>query len=91
MVCARIIIVTMSNKKITVSLVLVALLAAVFLPVVFMGYVALDHAEARLAAQDYAKAAESFEQAARLLPWRDDLWEKAGIASAQNRREFAGP
>ena len=63
---------------------LAALLAAIFLPIIFTGYFALKHAEAEFAAQNYASAAESYKQAAQLLPWRDDLWEKAGIAAARN-------
>jgi len=82
MVRSRIIIVTMPNKKILTPLIVVALLAAVFLPIVFMGYFSLSRAETQLAAQEYARAAESFEQSAQLLYWRNDLWEKAGIAAA---------
>ncbi len=52
-----------------------------------MGNIELDRAESKLAAQDYAGAAESFAQSARLLPWRDDLWEKAGIAAARDDNE----
>jgi tetratricopeptide (TPR) repeat protein len=83
MVYARIIIVTMSNKKIAVPVIITALLAAVFLPIVFMGYVALNRGQTELSGGNYVHSAESFEQAARLLPWRDDLWEKAGITAAK--------
>lgn len=75
----------MPNKKFTVPVVIIVLLAAVFLPVVIMGHVALNRAESELAAQEYAHAAESFEQAAHLLFWRDDLWEKVGIAAALDK------
>jgi tetratricopeptide (TPR) repeat protein len=74
----------MLNKKIAVPVILTALFAAVLLPVVFGGYLALNRAEAQFVAEDFAGAAESYEQSARLLPWRDDLWEKAGIAAARS-------
>jgi tetratricopeptide (TPR) repeat protein len=83
MVCTRIITITMPNNKITVPVVIVALLAAIFLPIVLMGYISLNQAEAKLAAQDYVSAADSFAQSAHLLPWRGDLWEKAGVAAVQ--------
>ena len=74
----------MINKKFVVPITITVLLAAIFLPVIFMGYFALKRAKTEFAAQDYASAAESYKQAAQLLPWRDDLWEKAGIAAAKN-------
>jgi tetratricopeptide (TPR) repeat protein len=76
----------MPNKKFIIPITITALLAAIFLPILFTGYFSLNHAEAELAAQNYASAAESFEQAARLLPWRNELWEKAGIAAALNKK-----
>ncbi|MDO9302838.1 MAG: tetratricopeptide repeat protein [Anaerolineales bacterium] len=77
----------MRNKKFIIPITITALLAAIFLPIIFMGYSALKNAEAEFAAQNYASAAKSFEQAARLLPWRDELWEKAGIAAARNGKQ----
>ena len=74
----------MPNKKFVVPITLTILLAAIFLPIILMGYFSLKQAESQFAAQDYLRAAESFKQAAQLLPWRDDLWEKAGIAAAKN-------
>jgi len=84
MVCSRIIIITMLNKKFAVPITITILLAAVVLPIILTGYLALNHAESDFAARDYARAAESYKQAAQLFPWRDDLWEKAGIAAARN-------
>ncbi|CAG0979652.1 hypothetical protein ANAEL_01669 [Anaerolineales bacterium] len=84
MVYARIITIAMSEKKFYVPLVIVVLLFAVFAPIVFMGYLSLNRAEAEFAGEDFAVAAGSYEHAARLLPWRDDLWEKAGIAFAKS-------
>jgi tetratricopeptide (TPR) repeat protein len=75
----------MPNKKFTIPAIVIAILAAIFSPIVFMGWFALNRAETKLAAQEYAPAAESFEQAAQLLIWRDDLWEKAGIAAAMDK------
>jgi tetratricopeptide (TPR) repeat protein len=74
----------MPNRKLIVPIIITALLSAVFLPVIFTGYVALNHAESEFAAKNYASASESYKQAAQLLPWRNDLWEKAGIAFASN-------
>ena len=77
----------MRTKRFAIPISAVLLFAAVFLPIVFMGYFTLNSAESKLAAQDYGGAAESFAQAARLLFWRDDLWEQAGIAAARNGDE----
>lgn len=77
----------MINKKFIVPLILAVLLAAIFLPIVFMGYFALKNAEDEFATQDYANAAGSYQRAAQLLLWHDDLWEKAGIAAARSDKE----
>jgi tetratricopeptide (TPR) repeat protein len=77
----RIITITMHNKKWLVPTIVAALLAAVFLPLIYTGYSEVKHGEAEFAAKNYLSAAESFEQAARLLIWRSDLWENAGIAA----------
>ena len=76
---------TMLNKKALFPITIATILAAFILPIIFTGYSAARHAEAEFAAQDYASAAESFGQAARLLIWRDDLWERAGIAAALDK------
>jgi tetratricopeptide (TPR) repeat protein len=75
----------MPAKKFIVPSIGFALFAIVFFRFVLMGWFALNRAEAELAARNYASAAESFEQAARLLIWRDDLWERAAIAAAQDK------
>ncbi len=77
----------MTNKKLVVPVILAVLLAAIFVPIIFTGYFALKNAETAYAAQNYANAAKSYKRAAQLLPWRDDLWEKAGIAAARNGDE----
>ncbi|NOT03675.1 MAG: tetratricopeptide repeat protein [Anaerolineales bacterium] len=71
----------MHNNKWLVPIILTTLLAAIFLPLIYIGYSSIKHGEDELAAQKYAAAADSFSRAARLLPWRDDLWEQAGIAA----------
>lgn len=47
------------------------------------GYSSLDRAEQAEREGSYALAAESFAHAARFLPWRRDLFERAGINAAQ--------
>ncbi len=74
----------MLYKKFFTPLIVIALLAAIFLPSVLLGWFALKQAEAEFAVRHYSRAAQSFEQAARLLLWRSDLWQKAGIAAAVN-------
>ena len=82
MAYSRIITITMRNKKIITPLTITALLLAIFSPIILTGYFAGKRAEAQFAAQNYASAAASYKQAAQLLLWRSDLWEKAGIAAA---------
>jgi tetratricopeptide (TPR) repeat protein len=77
----------MINKKFIVPVMLAVLLAAIFTPIILTGYFALKNAESEYTAQNYASAAESYKRAAQLLPWRNDLWEKAGIAAARNGNE----
>ncbi len=84
MVWTRIIIVAMRGKKNVILLVLAALLAAIAAPIILMGYFSLGRAEAEFAGEDFAAAADSYAQAARLLPWRDDLWERTSIVAAKS-------
>lgn len=77
----------MINKKFIVPVMLAVLLAAIFFPIILVGYFALKNAETEYTAQNYSSAAKSYQRAAQLLPWRDDLWEKAGIAAARNGNE----
>jgi tetratricopeptide (TPR) repeat protein len=74
----------MHNKKWIPLLMIAALLAAIFWQSarLYSGYSEITNAEAEYAVQDYASATESFEQAASLLFWRDDLWEKAGMSAS---------
>ncbi|MDO8755692.1 MAG: hypothetical protein Q7J80_17495, partial [Anaerolineales bacterium] len=77
----RIIAFAMYNKKWIYLPVVAALLAAVFLPILITGYSAIDRAEDEYAAKNYESSAQQYQHAARLLPWRGDLWEKAGISA----------
>jgi len=62
--------------------VIIILLVAIFAPIIITGYAALKQAETARAEKDYGSAAKFYERAARLLIWRKDLWEKAGIAAS---------
>jgi len=75
----------MLNKKWSLLLVMASLTAAILIPVLYTGYSSINRADAELAAQDYASAAAHYQQAVRLLPWRTDLKEKAGIAEYGNK------
>jgi tetratricopeptide (TPR) repeat protein len=61
--------------------ILVTLAAAVGSPPVIAGYRQIALAEANVRDGQFASAARSYEAAARLLPWRSDLWEQAGSAA----------
>ncbi len=61
--------------------VLLALLAAVLVPVIFTGTNDLQAAKSALNEGRAAEAAPLFESAARDLFWRKDLWEQAGLAA----------
>ncbi len=60
------------------SLIFLALLAAVGLPIVASGYSDLRRAETAQVSGDRAGAAKAYQSAAQRLPWRNDLWEQAG-------------
>lgn len=74
----------MYNKKLVIFAIVLLLILAVFVPILFMGNMEIDQAEAAWAAGDYETASESYTRAAQLLPWRKELWEKAGIAAGAN-------
>ena len=75
----------MFNKKWPASLVVFALIAALLVPVFYTGYSSVQRADNEFSAQNYTDASMHYQQAARLLPWRTDLLEKAGIAAYANR------
>ncbi len=72
------------NKYLTL-LAAVALAIAVLSPVFYTGYSSIQHANAEFTVQNFAAASGHYQQAARLLFWRTDLWEKAGIAEYANK------
>ncbi len=76
------IIVTMRQSKLFIPLIITAVIAAIFLPFLITGFSEIRQAEVANVSGDYARAAELYASAARHLPWRGDLWEKAGIASS---------
>lgn len=71
----------MFNEKWLRPLVLMALTAAIILPTPINGYSALRRAEADQRAGHHTSASQNFQDAARLLFWRTDLWERAGLAA----------
>ena len=60
-------------------LILLAVLGLIFTPPVLTGYASLRQAQAAYLALDDIHATDDFERAAKLLPWRADLWDQAGI------------
>jgi tetratricopeptide (TPR) repeat protein len=71
----------MRNRKWLLPLLITLLLASGFLPFVFSGYSELAKADQDFESGNYEQAAEAYARAARLLPWRSDLLEKAGISA----------
>ena len=60
------------------------LLLIVFLtPIISTGYSNLNKAETAFEQKDFSTASTYYLRAARILFWRDDLTEKAGISAAQ--------
>lgn len=72
----------MVYKRFNVPITIFVLAVALFTPIVLTGYTSLQRAEQEFQAGDYAASVKSFERSARMLPWREDLWEKAGISAA---------
>ena len=66
--------------KLRIVLILLALLLAVVAPVVAGGYANVAKAEAAFSRSDYLTAGRSFEMAARVLPWKPQLWDSAGFS-----------
>jgi tetratricopeptide (TPR) repeat protein len=60
-----------------ISLILLLILLAVFVPFILSGYVELEKASA---ATSYIEAGEHYRKAAQLIPWRPDLYELSGHA-----------
>ncbi len=66
------------------TLVLLAVLGLIAAPPIFSGYASLRRAGQAHQSGDYSTAAAEYERAARLLPWRADLWEWAGLSAYLN-------
>lgn len=73
----------MSQRKWTPLFVILLLLASFITPVFVAGYSSIHRAEEAWSAADYKTASLEYAQAAKILHWRRDLLEKAGIASAR--------
>ena len=81
----------MNDKRrfLSFSAILVLLLALVLVPPVLTGILNLSQAEG-LSITEPGRAALKYETAAKLLPWREDLWEQAGLlALADENPELA--
>jgi len=72
----------MANKKLVIFAIVLLLGGASILPVLITGNIEMKKAEAAWAAEEFEIATESFARAAKLLPWRAELWEKAGISAS---------
>jgi tetratricopeptide (TPR) repeat protein len=73
----------MSQRKKTLSIIAVLLFLAFITPIFISGFINLKNAENANQAGQYKTASEFYAQAAKTFFWQNDLWEKAGIASAQ--------
>ena len=70
------------RKKYLVIFAIGILLSLSFaLPVLSTAYSDVDRANAAEEAKDYKSASQSFARAARMLFWRNDLWEMAGLSA----------
>lgn len=59
------------------------LVLSILLSILIGGYSNLNQARGAQARQDYSFAAESYARAAKILFWRRDLYEQAGISAAK--------
>lgn len=62
-------------------LVCLALVTAIAAPSLYTGWHDIQLAIEANAAGDFAEASAAYADAARILPWRSDLWEPAGLAA----------
>jgi tetratricopeptide (TPR) repeat protein len=62
------------------AVILLALGSAIVIPPVATGLGVLSTADRAMKGKDYPFAAASYGRASQFLPWRTDLWEKAGNA-----------
>jgi hypothetical protein len=71
----------MRNRRWFLLLFMTLLVSAVFLPFILSGYSEITKAEQAYTKGDYKQATVSYVRAAHLLPWRNDLYEMAGISA----------
>lgn len=69
------------RPPLTRTLILLAICGLILLPALASALADVRRADASIASGNYASAAADYEHAARLLFWRDDLWESAGRAA----------
>lgn len=62
------------------TLILLAVIGLIFTPPVLTGYAELQRAASIMESGEFSDAADHYERAARLWPWREDLWEQAAMA-----------
>ena len=67
----------MPRDIVRVSLILLLILLAIFVPLIFSGYAELEKGTA---STSYVEAAEHYQRAAQRIPWRADLYELSGHA-----------
>jgi tetratricopeptide (TPR) repeat protein len=72
------------RNRYPVILVLLGLLAAVFGPVIYVGFRDLRAAQSAQSEKHFPDAERYYESAALKLFWRNDLWEQAGLAAYHN-------
>jgi tetratricopeptide (TPR) repeat protein len=74
----------MRRKSLVISATAIITILILVVSVLTAGRLKVERAGAAWEAGRYGSASEAFAQAAGLLPWRKDLWEKAGIAAGLN-------
>ena len=62
------------------ALILLAVIGLIAAPPMLTGYTELRQADSAMDAGNFSDAADRYERAARLLPWRQDLWEQDATA-----------
>jgi tetratricopeptide (TPR) repeat protein len=72
-----------ARNLLIVLLILLAIAVAVISPVIYTGYSDVRAAQFAESQKQYSAAANLYESAAGRLFWRNDLWEKAGLADYQ--------
>lgn len=73
----------MLRRKAPFIIVVSVLILSAIVPALVGGYSAIGRAEEARERGDHSLAAREFEHAARILFWRRDLYEQAGISAAQ--------